>query len=162
MDSEARAAPMMATIRDYRAGDDARIWEILKAALAVYGLVSQPESTDQDLLNILGSYFSSGGIFRVLEIDDRLVGTYGLHNEGDGVAELRKMYLDPVYKGRGLGNMLLEDVLITARQLRFRAVNLESNSNLVEAAALYRKFGFVDMDREHMASRCDYALRLDL
>jgi GNAT superfamily N-acetyltransferase len=153
---------MMTKIRDYRAGDDARIWEILKAALAVYGLVSQPESTDRDLLDIHGSYFSSGGTFRVLEIDERLVGTYGLHDEGHGVAELRKMYLDPVYKGRGLGKMLLEDVLITARQRGFRTIILESNSNLVEAAALYRRYGFVDMDRKHMASRCDYALRLDL
>jgi putative acetyltransferase len=153
---------MMTKIRDYQAEDDARIWEILKTALAVYGLISQPESTDHDLLNIRESYFSSGGTFRVLEVDDRLVGTYGLHNEGDGIAELRKMYLDPVYKGRGLGKMLLEDVLLTARQLGFRTIILESNSNLAEAAMLYRKFGFVDMEREHMASRCDYALRLDL
>ena len=151
-----------AKLRDYRAGDDARIWEILKAALAVYSLVPQPDSTDQDLLNIPGSYVAAGGTFRVLEIQGRPAGTYGLHNEGAGIAELRKMYLDPVYKGRGLGKMLLEDALAMARQLGFRTIILESNSNLVEAAALYRKFGFVDMHRKHMASRCDYALRLDL
>ena len=152
----------MTKIREYRAGDEARIWEILGSALAIYGLVAQPDSTDQDLLNIPVNYLASGGSFRVLELDEGLIGTYGLHNEGNGVAELRKMYLDPAYKGRGLGKLLLEDALATARGLGFRTIILESNSNLVEAAALYRKFGFVDMLREHMASRCDYALQLDL
>jgi hypothetical protein len=40
-------------------------------------------------MNIPVNYLATGGSFGVLVLDERVIGTYGLHNEGDGVAELR-------------------------------------------------------------------------
>jgi putative acetyltransferase len=150
------------TIRDYRSGDDAGIRRVIAGSLATYGLVLELDTTDRDLEDITACYIAAGGSFRVLEHADTLVGTCGLHNESQGIAELRKMYLDPRYKGRGLGRRLLDDAIENARRLGFRTIILESNSRLIEAAALYRKRGFVDAARDHLASRCDYALKLDL
>jgi putative acetyltransferase len=154
--------PGDAVIRDYRAGDEVRVQEIVGASLASYGLTFEPGGTDRDLFAIPETYFAHGGIFRVLEHDGKVVGSYGLHNEGGRVTELRKMYLDAAVRGRGFGRMMLEDALATARRLGFRAIVLESHSRLVEAAKLYRKYGFVDDPRPRAVARCDYALRLEL
>jgi putative acetyltransferase len=153
--------PGETVIRDYRAGDEVRVREIVDASLASYGLKFEPDGTDRDLFTIPETY-ANGGIFRVLDHAGKVMGSYGLHNEGDHVTELRKMYLDAAMRGRGYGRMMLEDALATAWRLGFRTIVLESHSRLVEAAKLYRKYGFVDDPRPRAVARCDYALRLEL
>ena len=149
-------------IRDYELADTPRLWEILSNALAPYDLFVEPEGTDQDLCDVNAAYISGGGAFRVLLDDERLIGMYGLHWESPDVVELRKMYLEPSYKGRGLGKDLLKDAIDQARTLGFTAMVLETNTCLFEAVSLYRRFGFVEMQRAHLAPRCDLAMRLDL
>jgi putative acetyltransferase len=149
-------------IRDYERVDTPRLWEILGNALAPYDLYVEPEDTDQDLCDVNAAYISSGGAFRVLLDSERVIGMYGLHWENAGVIELRKMYLEPSYKGRGLGKELLRDAIDQARALGFTAMVLETNTCLVEAVGLYRSFGFVEMQRAHLAPRCDLAMCLDL
>jgi len=149
-------------IRDYQGDDNSRLWEILSHALAPYDLYVEPEGIDLDLRDVNAAYISSGGAFRVLLDDERVIGMYGLHREGPDVVELRKMYLAPSYKGRGLGKDLLKDAIDQARALGFTTMVLETNTCLVEAVGLYRRFGFVDMQRDHLAPRCDLAMRFDL
>jgi GNAT superfamily N-acetyltransferase len=149
-------------IRDYQLNDNSRLWEILGNALAPYDLYVEPEGIDQDLRDVNAAYISSGGAFRVLLDDERVIGMYGLYRESPDVVELRKMYLEPGYKGRGLGKALLEDATGQARALGFATMILETNTCLFEAVGLYRCFGFVDMHRAHLAPRCDLAMCFDL
>ena len=152
----------MTFIRDYQLDDTARLWEILSAALAPYGLCVLPEETDQDLCDVHNAYISSGGAFRVLVDCERIIGMYGLYREDAEVVELRKMYLEPSYKGQGHGKGLLIDAIDRARSLGFSSIVLETNSCLVEAVGLYSSFGFVETSRAHLASRCDLAMCFDL
>jgi len=149
-------------IRDYQLDDTARLWEILGTALAPYGLCVLPEETDQDLCDVHNAYISSGGAFRVLVDYEQIIGMYGLYRENTEVVELRKMYLEPGYKGQGHGKSLMKDALDQARALGFSAMVLETNACLVEAVGLYRSFGFVETVRTHLSPRCDLAMRFDL
>jgi len=149
-------------LRDYQPDDNPRLWEILGNALAPYNLHVEPEDTDLDLCDVNATYISSGGAFRVLLDCERVIGMYGLHRKNAGVVELRKMYLEPSYKGRGLGMDLLKDAIDRARTLGFTALVLETNTCLVEAVGLYRSFGFVEVHRAHLAPRCDLAMCLTL
>lgn len=152
----------MTFIRDYRAEDMPRLWEILSAALAPYGLCALPEETDQDLCDVQAAYLNSGGAFRVLIHEERIIGMYGLYREDADVVELRKMYLEPTYKGQGHGIRLMNDALDQARALGFGSMVLETNTCLFEAVALYRKFGFKETERGHLSPRCDMAMCLAL
>ncbi len=152
----------MAFIRDYEPADTPRLWEILSNALAPYDLYVEPEDTDRDLCDVNAAYISGGGAFRVLLDDERVIGMYGLHRESPDVVELRKMYLEPAHKGRGHGKGLMIDAIDQARTLGYTRMVLETNSRLVEAVALYRGFGFVEMQRDRLAARCDLAMCLDL
>ena len=98
----------------------------------------------------------------MLERDGQIVGSVGLFNLGDGVCELRKMYLAREARGRGAGRRLLEHAIDRARSLGFRRVELETAGVLVEAINLYTRFGFEPIESAHLSPRCDRAFALDL
>jgi len=147
-----------------RAGnsDCSEIAELVFGVLAEYDLKGDPECTDADLKDIEESYFDRGGSFYVLEENGSIVGAYGLYPGSPDVCELRKMYLHRSFRGKGLGKMLLEDALARAREMGFEKVVLETASVLVEAIGLYKSYGFVEYEPEHLSARCDQAFVLEL
>ncbi len=149
----------MANLRDYQPGDEEAVFHIVKEVLGEYGLETNPEETDADLADIEASYLDPGGVFRILEFDGKTVGSYGLYAVSPKSCELRKMYLLGRCRGQGLGRMMMDDAFITARELGFTEMILETNSRLKEALAMYRKFGFEEFCPEHLSDRCDLALR---
>lgn len=157
--------------------------QLLFSVLEEYGLMASHEGVDADLGDILGNYIARGGLFLVVfaseaEMADgrpfverqyaghdrpgQLVGMVGLYPRGDGIAELRKMYLRKAARGRGLGKLLLNRVLARARELGFRRIELETSSKLVEAIALYKSHGFMPLGLDQIPCRCDQAFYLDL
>ena len=138
------------------------IKDVVFSVLEEYGLKPDPNDTDRDLSDLDKYYFSSGGYFEVCEIDGQVVGTWGLYPLANSSCELRKMYLNPSQRGKGLGKTMLERALVIARKLRFKRVELETASVLKEAISLYQKHGFKLVSGRHLASRCDQAFELFL
>jgi GNAT superfamily N-acetyltransferase len=87
-----------------------------------------------------------GGIIYLARSGDRIVGTAGLANDGNSVFELVKMAVTPEYQGRGISKMLIEKCLHKATELKAKKIILYSNSQLVTAISLYKKYGFVYVD----------------
>lgn len=152
----------MQRLRDYIAGDETAVLQLVKEALAQYGLTVDPEKTDADLSDIQAAYLSGGGAFRILECDGEVAGSYGLCPITRHTCELRKMYLRPSLKGCGMGTRLLEDALRLAKELGFSEITLETNTRLKEALGLYRKHGFETFTPDHLSCRCDLAMRRSL
>jgi len=151
---------MAPTIRDFQPPDARRIREIFQTSLASHGLRTDPEGSDTDL-DDLDAYYS-GGAFRVLADGEHILGMYGLRPDGDGVGELKKMYLYPAEKGKGYGKLMLEDAIRIARELGFGRLTLETNIKLVEAIGLYRSYGFIEAERERFSDQCDCAMALEI
>ena len=96
------------------------------------------------------------------EKDGSIAGAYGLYTIDSRTCELRKMYLHSACRGKGLGKFLLDSALSEARQLGFKRIILETASVLKEAISLYKSYGFVEYEPEHLSSRCDQAYLLEL
>jgi putative acetyltransferase len=143
--------------------DCGKVTELVYGVLKEYGLKPDPGATDIDLKDIEQSYLERGGAFYVLEeADGAIIGAYGLYPVDEGTCELRKMYLHRSYRGKGLGKLLMEDALAKAGQIGFKRMTLETASVLREAISLYKSYGFVEYEPEHMSSRCDQAFVLEL
>ena len=143
--------------------DCRKVTELVYGVLKEYGLKPDPGATDIDLKDIEQSYFKRGGAFYVLEEEDgSIIASYGLYLIDKQTCELRKMYLHSSYRGKGLGKLMLEDALAKARQIGFKKMTLETASVLKEAISLYKSYGFVEYEPEHMSSRCDQAFVLEL
>jgi putative acetyltransferase len=150
-------------VRDASNADEAAIREVVYTVLAEYGLAPDPDGTDADLADLERNYCKSGGVFRVVESGEgSIVGCAGLFRLNSMEAEVRKMYLLPSARGRGLGRLLLDQLIAEARRLGCRRVVLETASVLSEAIGLYRSAGFSPVPREDLSCRCDQAWSLSL
>lgn len=152
----------MCELRDYRPGDEAFVFDLVKTVLSEYGLETSPATTDQDLADIGRSYINNGGIFRILEDAGRIIGSYGIYRLSTTTCELRKMYLQAPYRGRGWGRRMLTEAIEKARALGFTEMTLETNTCLKEGLTLYKRFGFREYRPEHVSSRCNIAMRIGL
>ncbi len=152
-------------IRPATNADCVKVRALIFAVLDEYGLEPAPKTTDKDLDDLEGFY--AGGIFDVIETPEGdIVGTVGLmplRDEGETDAvELRKMYLKPAARGKGMGKLLLNHAIAQARALGFRRIELQTNNVLEEALGLYKKYGFAPSARAEVEKRCDQALTLAL
>jgi len=94
------------------------------------------------------------GVFLVARWSDRPVGCGalrhlrepGLKREfGPRVGELKRMYVAPDVRGRGIGRALLIRLEAEARALGFTQLVLETGTRQTEALALYRRAGFSEI-----------------
>ena len=98
-------------------------------------------------------------------VDGRDVAVGGVRWLQEGVAELKRMYVDPSVRGRGLSRVLLRSLLDFARGAGYREVWLETGTKQPEAIALYESEGFTPIPpfgqyADEPEARC-YCLALD-
>jgi putative acetyltransferase len=158
-----KRVPRPFKVRRATNADIPAIQAVVFPALEEHGLKPDPDGTDADLKNIEFNYFDAGGYFEVaLDADGQIVGSAGLRPRSPYRVELRKMYLKPEVRGRGLGRALLERMLEKARKLGFDEICLETHSALQAAVRLYESYGFVALRQPCRSPRCDhlYLLRL--
>jgi len=89
-----------------------------------------------------------GGAFLVAWFDGRPVGCGGwrsLHG-GDEVAEVKRMYVAPEARGRGVALALLRALEDSARQAGRKRIVLETGHRQPEAIALYGKAGYARIE----------------
>jgi ribosomal protein S18 acetylase RimI-like enzyme len=78
---------------------------------------------------------------------ERVVGSIALRDLGDDAFELKRMYLAPERRGRGLGKRLLTHALDWARANGARSVRLDTSERMVAAQRLYESYGFERVSR---------------
>lgn len=144
--------------------DHEAICTLIFSILRSYGLPPDPDATDADLADIERHYLSRQGYFEVAcTLDTKaVIGTWGIYKIDDKTCELRKMYLDPSFRGQGIGQRMLERALAKAKELGYRVVTLETASVLKEAIALYEKYGFRRSQSALHVARCDQAYELEI
>lgn len=150
-------------LRCIRPEDREAVRALVFETLREFGFPPDPAGEDADLDDPAMSYLARGGAFEVLlDGGGRLIGCFGLYPVDAERVELRKMYLRPEARGRGLGRRLLERAVARARALGFRCLELQTATILATAVAMYTRRGFTPFEPQHRVPGCDTALRLVL
>ncbi len=99
----------------------------------------------RELAELPGAYAPPDGRLLLAVDNDEAIGCIALRKLTDGVCEMKRLYVRPAYRGKGLGRTLVEAIIQAAREIGYETMRLDSISSLKEAAALYRSLGFVEI-----------------
>ncbi len=111
----------------------------------------QVSKDDQpDLLAIDKFYCEPGGNFWIARAGERIVGSIGLLNIGNGQGALRKMFVAREYRGqrRGVAQQLLEILLAWGSSQGMGEIYLGTTDKFLAAHRFYEKNGFSRLDNE--------------
>ncbi len=92
--------------------------------------------------NPRSTVIDTGGAIYLAQIENTIIGTAALIHEHEGVFELAKMAVSPLWQGRGISRLLIEKCIEKAKVLGAKKILLFSNSQLQAAIGLYSKYGF--------------------
>ncbi len=108
------------------------------------------QNFDKELAGLPGEYAPPEGRLLLVECEGQLGGCAALHKLGRGVCEMKRLYLRPQFRGKGLGRALAERIIAEARQVGYRRMRLDTVEPVMkDAVAMYRKLGF-----KQIASYC--------
>ena len=78
----------------------------------------------------------------VCYIDNKPAGCGAFKEYGPGKAEIKRMFVLPEYRGRGIGLNILNELELWAAALNYRECILETGKKQPEAIGLYQKAGY--------------------
>ena len=101
------------------------------------------QSFDQELAGLPGDYSPPDGRLLIAEYEAELAGCVALHKLEPGICEMKRLYLRPAFRGKGLGRRLAETILNEARSIGYQRLRLDTVERLMrDAVELYRALGF--------------------
>ncbi len=105
------------------------------------------QSFDQELSGLPGDYAPPEGRLLIAEYRGQLAGCVALHRLGPGICEIKRLYLRPQFRGKGLGRVLAETMIAEGRAMGCRKIRLDTVAPVMpNAVAMYRRLGFKEIE----------------
>jgi putative acetyltransferase len=137
----------MATIREaVGSADVAEIRLLLEEYAQSLGIDLSFQGFGEELAGLPGAYSAPGGRL-LIAVDEgaRAVGCVGVRPLADGVGEMKRLYVRPDARGRGLARQLAEAAIAFGKAANYHAMRLDTLPTMAAAQQLYRQLGFRDV-----------------
>lgn len=139
------------TIREIKQSDNAQIAATIRAILIEFGVPKVGTAYEDKALDIMfETYNNPKSSYFVVVDNDTILGGAGimqLENSEENICELQKMYFSSEVRGKGLGSKMMQVCLDKAREFGFEKCYLETMPYMDGARKLYKKAGFIDLDK---------------
>lgn len=106
--------------------------------------VTEPPADPALVRESLSGYRQPEGVLLVGECDGEAAGVGALRRLGEGVIEVKRMYVAPRWRDRRLGSAILDRLLEHARSMGAEVVRLDTCRFMADAQRLYRSRGFTE------------------
>jgi putative acetyltransferase len=96
----------------------------------------------RELALLPGAYAPTDGWLLLATSGQTAAGCAGIRKIGDGICELKRMYVRPPFRGLKLGRRLALLLIDEAMRIGYTKMRLDTTATMVEAIGLYRSLGF--------------------
>jgi putative acetyltransferase len=104
------------------------------------------QNFDKELADLPGDYASPDGRLLLAEYEGHLAGCVALHKLSGEVCEMKRLYLRPQFRGKGLGRALADRIIAEAHHIGYTRMRLDTVEPVMkDAVAMYRRIGFVEI-----------------
>jgi putative acetyltransferase len=101
------------------------------------------QNFEQELATLPGHYAPPEGRLLLGEYEGQLAACVALHGLDERCCEMKRLYLRPAFRGKGLGRVLAEHLILEARKIGYHRMRLDTVEPVMkDAVALYRRLGF--------------------
>ena len=101
---------------------------------------------DKELAGLPGEYAPPDGRLYIAFDDEDAIGCIALRKLDDGICEMKRLYVKPSGRGKGLGKLLVQTVIDEAKKIGYTKMRLETVPKMKEAITLYRSIGFYEIE----------------
>jgi putative acetyltransferase len=104
------------------------------------------QNFDAELAGLPGDYAPPDGRLLLAEYDGQLAGCGALHRLEADICEMKRLYLRPQFRGKGIGRTMAERLMSEARAIGYKRMRLDTVGPVMkDAVAVYRKLGFKEI-----------------
>lgn len=94
----------------------------------------------------LGRFSPPSGCLLLAQHDTQIAGSACMEQIAEDTAGIKRMFVRPAFRGKGIGRALLESVIDEARRMGYSRIRLDSARYMREAQTLYHSVGFKDIE----------------
>jgi GNAT superfamily N-acetyltransferase len=133
------------TIRPARPTDIPEVRQMLEEYVAWIGLDLAFQEIDAELAQLPGDYAPPRGALFVVPDGAGLAAMIGVRELEGNICEMKRLFVRPSARGRGLAKQLIAVALDEARRLRYSEIRLDTLPMMGDAQSLYVSLGFRDI-----------------
>lgn len=100
------------------------------------------QNFEKELAKLPGEYAAPDGCLLLASYGKNIAGCAGLRKLEQGICEMKRMYVRPNFRGKGIGRVMSVRIIEIARAIGYEHMRLDTIDTMRTAISLYKSLGF--------------------
>lgn len=138
-------------VRPYKPQDSEHVRALILSILKQEYPFDKNAYADSDINDIPAIYNGQKNAFYVYQDGNRIVGTAAVKSDSEKTALLRRLFVDPQFRRRGIGANLVAQSISFCRENGYKEIVFRATDRMKEAINLIKKHGFSEKEKLEIA-----------
>ncbi|MDR0733753.1 MAG: GNAT family N-acetyltransferase [Dysgonamonadaceae bacterium] len=104
------------------------------------------QNIDDELTNFPQKYKEPDGTFIIAKYNGNVVGCVGLKKLDENICEIKRLFVNDKYKGKGIGKKLVAIIIEEAKHKNYRRMRLDTLKTMESALKIYYENNFYEIE----------------